>query len=139
MDFGTWSPSHTILVIVVVVGFVGQVVVLFYRTGQTEKRVDKLAADIRQQREDFIHAIERLEERTDKRFVEVNQQIIGLGLEMSQQITGLRSEMNQQITGLRSEMNQRISEVRDEISGVRDEISKLNQNHIEHLTHHHNN
>ena len=88
---------------------------------------------------DFIHAIERLEERTDKRFVEVNQQIIGLGLEMSQQITGLRSEMSQQITGLRSEMNQRISEVRDEIAGVRTEISKLNQNHIEHLTHHHNN
>jgi predicted nucleic acid-binding Zn-ribbon protein len=139
MDFGTWSPSHTVLVLAVLVAFIGQVAVLFYRTGQTEKRVDKLAADIRQQREDFIHAIERLEERTDKRFVEVNQQIIGLGLEMSQQITGLRSEMNQQITGLRSEMNQRISEVRDEISGVRDEISKLNQNHIEHLTHHHNN
>ena len=128
MDFGTWSPSHTILVIVVVVGFVGQVAVLFYRTGQTEKRVDKLAADLHQQGETFIHAIERLEERTDKRFVEVNQQIIGLGLEMSQQITGLRSEMNQ-----------RISEVRDEIAGFRTEMSKLNQNHIEHLTHHHNN
>jgi predicted nucleic acid-binding Zn-ribbon protein len=145
MDFGTWSPSHTVLVLAVLVAFIGQVAVLFYRTGQTEKRVDKLAADIRQQREDFIHAIERLEERTDKRFVEVNQQIIGLGLEMSQQITGLRSEMSQQITGLRSEMNQRISEVRDEISevrteigGIRTEISKLNQNHIEHLTHHHN-
>ena len=98
MDFGTWSPSHTILVIVVVVGFVGQVAVLFYRTGQIEKRVAKLAADTRQQREEFIHAIERLEERTDKRFVEVNQQIAGLRLEMGQQITGLRSEMGQQVS-----------------------------------------
>ena len=71
MDFGTWSPSHTILVIVVVVGFVGQVAVLFYRTGQTEKRVDKL---LHQQGETFIHAIERLEE--PDRFM--NQQIIGL-------------------------------------------------------------
>ena len=133
MDFGTWSPSHTILVIVVVVGFVGQVAVLFYRTGQIEKRVAKLAADTRQQREEFIHAIERLEERTDKRFVEVNQQIAGLRLEMGQQITGLRSEMNQRISEVRDE----ISEVRTEIVGIRTEMSKLNQNHIDHLTHHH--
>ena len=65
MDFGSWSLSHTILVIVVVVGFVGQVAVLFYRTGQTEKRMDKLAADLHHQGETFIHAIERLEERTE--------------------------------------------------------------------------
>ena len=71
MDFGTWSPSHTILVIVVVVGFVGQVAVLFYRTGQIEKRIDKLAADLHQQGETFIHAIERLEDRMDRRFDEV--------------------------------------------------------------------
>ena len=31
MDFGTWSPSHTILALFIVVGFVGQVAVLFYR------------------------------------------------------------------------------------------------------------
>ena len=150
MDFSAWSPSHTILVVVGIIGFIGQVAVFFYRIGQSEKRMDKIEDLIIKQSETFFNAIERLEERTDKRFVEVNQQITGLGLEMNQQITGLglemnqqitglRSEMSQQITGLRSEMNQRISEVRDEISGVRDEISKLNQNHIEHLTHHHNN
>ena len=148
MDFSAWSPSHTILVVVGIIGFIGQVAVFFYRIGQSEKRTDKIEDLIIKQSETFFNAIERLEERTDKRFVEVNQQITGLGLEMnqqitglrsemSQQITGLRSEMSQQITGLRSEMNQRISEVRDEISGVRDEISKLNQNHIDHLTHHH--
>ena len=149
MDFSAWSPSHTILVVVGIIGFIGQVAVFFYRIGQSEKRTDKIEDLIIKQSETFFNAIERLEERTDKRFVEVNQQITGLGLEMNQQITGLRSEMSQQITGLRSEMSQqitglrseiqRISEVRDEISGVRDEISKLNQNHIEHLTHHHNN
>ena len=117
MDFSAWSPSHTILVVVGIIGFIGQVAVFFYRIGQSEKRTDKIEDLIIKQSETFFNAIERLEERTDKRFVEVNQQI----------------------TGLRSEMNQRISEVRDEISGVRDEISKLNQNHIEHLTHHHNN
>ena len=52
MDFGTWSPSHTILVLVVLVAFIGQVAVYFYRTAQNDKK------------------IERLEERMDKRFVE---------------------------------------------------------------------
>ena len=88
MDFGTWSPSHTILVIVVVVGFVGQVAVLFYRTGQIEKRSGQTRGRYCASKErTFIHAIERLEERTDKRFVEVNQQIAGLRLEMGQQIS----------------------------------------------------
>ena len=41
MDFSAWSPSHTILVIVVVVEFIGQVAVLFYRTGLLEKRIEK--------------------------------------------------------------------------------------------------
>ena len=53
MDFGTWSPSHTILVLVVLVAFIGQVAVYFYRTAQNDKK------------------IERLEEQMDKRFVEV--------------------------------------------------------------------
>ena len=53
MDFGTWSPSHTILVLVVLVAFIGQVAVYFYRTAQNDKK------------------IERLEELMDKRFVEV--------------------------------------------------------------------
>ena len=103
MDFGSWSPSHTILALFVVAGFVGQVAVYFYKTSQNTKR------------------IERLEERMDKRFAE------------------LISIMNQQIADLRSEMNQQMSDVRGEIRDLRLEMSKLNQNHIDHLTHHHDN
>ena len=105
MDLGTWSPSHTILVLVVLVAFIGQVAVYFYRTAQNDKK------------------IERLEERMDKRFVEVIST-------MNQQISVVRSE----ISVVRSE----ISDVRGEIRDVRLEMSKLNQNHIDHLTHHHN-
>ena len=50
---------------------------------------------------------ERLEDRFDKRI----------------------SEVNQQISEVRSEM-------KSEIGSVRTELSKLNQNHIDHLTHH---
>ena len=106
MDFGTWSPSHTILVLIVLVTFIGQVAVYFYRTAQNDKK------------------IERLEERMDKRFVEVISII-------NHQISDVRSE----ISDVRSE----ISDVRGEIRDVRLEMSKLNQNHIDHLTHHHNN
>ena len=55
----------------------------------------------------------------DKRFVEVNQQIVGL-----------RTDMNQDFSDVRSEMNQRLSDMNTE-------ISKLNQNHIDHLNRHH--
>ena len=143
MDFGTWSPSHTIFVAFVAAGFIGQVAIWLYRIGQTEKRMEK-------QGETFFHALERLEERMDKRFVEVNQQIGGLRTEVNQQIGGLRADMNQQIAsvrdeiaGVRSEMNQRFSEMNQklsdmqaEIGDVRSEMRLLNQNHIEHLTHH---
>ena len=111
MDFGTWSPSHTILVLVVLVAFIGQVGVYFYRTAQNDKK------------------IERLEERMDKRFVEVIST-------MNQQISVVRSEISvvrSEISVVRSE----ISDVRGEIRDVRLEMSKLNQNHIDHLTHHH--
>lgn len=107
MDFGTWSPSHTILALFIVAGFIGQVAVLFYRVGQTEKRLT------------------RSEERAEKRDAEL--------LAMIDKRIG---ETNQRIDGLRSEMNQQIAGVRTEISDVRVEISKLNQNHIDHLNRH---
>jgi len=90
MDFGTWSPSHTIFVFIMLVGFIGQVAVYFYKTSQNDKR------------------IERFEERMDKRFDEFI-----------------------------SIMNHQFSELRGEIRDLRLEMSKLNQNHIDHLTHHH--
>ena len=140
MDFGSWSPSHTILVIFIVVGFVGQVAIYFYRTSQNDKKIDK-------QGETFFHALERLEDRMDKRFVEVintmNQQISDVRNEISDvrseisdvrsEIAGVRSEISDvrsEIAGVRSEMNQRLSDVNAE-------IRELNRNHIEHLNRHH--
>ena len=114
MDFGTWSPSHTILVFAVFVAFIGQVAVYFYKTGQNTKR------------------LERLEERMDKRFAELIST-------MNQQISDVRGEINHQISVVRSEISDvrgEISDVRGEIRDLRLEMSKLNQNHIDHLTHH---
>ena len=34
------------------------------------------------------------------------------------------------------ELSQQVAGIRQEISDVRSELSKLNQNHIDHLTHH---
>ena len=112
MDFGSWSPAHTILVLFVFIGFVGQGAVYFHRTAQNDKKIDK-------QGEMFFHALERLEERMDKRFVE------------------LANTMNQGFSDIRSEMNQRFSDMQVEIRDVRLELSKLNQNHIDHLNQHH--
>ena len=108
MDFGTWSPSHTILVLVVLVAFIGQVGVYFYRTAQNDKK------------------IERLEEQMDKRFEQQFEQ-------MDKRFVEVISTINQQVSVVRSGL----SDVRGEIRDVRLEMSKLNQNHIDHLTHHH--
>jgi len=108
MDFASWSPSHTILVLFIIGGFIGQIAILFYRTGRLEKRADRTDEQIHKQGEMFFHALERLEDRMDKRFVEVI-----------------------------SHMNQQGSDLRGEIRDLRLEMSKLNQNHIDHLTHHH--
>ena len=126
MDWGSWSPSHTILVLFIVAGFIGQLAIYFYRTGQNDKKIDK-------QGETFVHALERLEDRmdkrfsemiamSDKRFVEVNQRFD----ETNQRI----GETNQRIDSLRSEMNQRLSDMDAS-------IQQMNQNHIEHLNRHH--
>ena len=68
MDFGSWSLAHTILTLFIVAGFVGQVAVYFYRTAQNDKKIDK-------QGETFFHALERLEERMDKRLTEIHQRL----------------------------------------------------------------
>ena len=101
MDFGSWSPSHTILVLFIIIGFIGQVAVYFHRTAQNDKK------------------LENLEERMDKRFAEIV------------------NTMNQHFSDVRSEMNQQLSDMRGEIRDVRLEMSKLNQNHIDHLNRHH--
>ena len=125
MDFSAWSPSHTILVFFGIAVFIGQVGVYFYRTKQNDKQLEK-------QSETFFHAIGRLEERMDKGFVEVNQQVVGVRDELRGEIQGVRGEIQGvrgEIADVRTEMNQRLSDMTAE-------ISKLNQNHIDHLTHH---
>lgn len=42
MDFWSWSPSHTILVLFIVVGFIWRVAVYFYRTAQNDKKIESL-------------------------------------------------------------------------------------------------
>lgn len=139
MDFGTWSPSHTILIIVVVVGFIGQIAVLFYRTAQLEKRMDK-------QNDDFQQQGQRLENRIDEVRTEIRSEISDLRNETRSEISDLRNEIGKlriefksEISDVRTEISDvraEISGVRAEISGVRDEMSVLNQNHIEHLRSH---
>ena len=73
MDFGTWSPSHTVLVLVVLVAFIGQVAVYFYRTAQNDKK------------------IERLEELMDKRFELMDKRFVEVISTMNQQISKVRS------------------------------------------------
>ena len=101
MDWGSWSPSHTILVLFIVAGFIGQVAVYFHRTSQNDKKIDK-------QGEMFFHALERLEDRMDKR------------------LSDMQAETNPRFT----EMNQRLSDIEGN-------LRQLNQNHIEHLNRHH--
>ena len=126
MDFGTWSPSHTILVLFIVAGFIGQLAIYFYRTAQNDKKIDK-------QGETFVHALERMEERMDKRFSEMIAMSDKRFVEVNQRITEVNQrigETNQRIDGLRSEMNQRLSDMDAS-------IQQMNQNHIEHLNRHH--
>ena len=125
MDWGSWSPSHTILVLFIVAGFIGQLAIYFYRTGQNDKKIDK-------QGETFVHALERLEERMDKRFSEMIAMSDKRFVEVNQRITEVNQrigETNQRIDGLRSEVNQRLSDMDAS-------IQQMNQNHIEHLRNH---
>ena len=117
MDFASWSPSHTILVLVVIIGFIGQVAVLFYRTSRLEKRADKT------------------DWRVDELRTEMNQSFSDMRSEMNHRLSDVQSEIRdvrKEIADVRKEM----ADVRKEMADIRTEISKLNQNHIDHLTHH---
>ena len=129
MDFSAWSPSHLLVAIITLLTIVGQAVALFVwlktRVKQLEEQSDKMEQRldshisrlerlVEKQGDNFRHALEKQAETFDKRFGEVNQQI-----------ASVRADLNQQVNSLRAE-----------IGDVRTELSKLNQNHIEHLTHH---
>ena len=93
---GEWSPSHLIVAAIAVATIIGQLIIVLTRlktiTERLEKRMDKQDETIRQQGLSFVHALERLEERMDKRFVEVNQRFD----EVNQRF----GETNQRIDGL---------------------------------------
>lgn len=93
MDFSAWSPSHLIVAGLAFATIIGQTIAVLTRLKTTTERLEK---QVEKQGEIFVHALERLENRIDKR----------------------------------------IDEVRSEVSEIRSELSKLNQNHIDHLTHH---
>ena len=88
MDFGSWSPSHSILVLFIVAGFIGQLAIYFYRTGQNDKKIDKQSEDIKQLGETFFHALERLEDRMDKR------------------LSDMQSETNQRLSDIEANLRQ---------------------------------
>ena len=52
---------------------------------------------------------------------------------MNQRFSEMQDDTNRRF----AEVNQRLSEMNAEIRDVRSEMSKLNQNHIEHLNRHH--
>ena len=130
MDFGSWSPSHTILVLVVLVTFIGQVAVYFYRTTQNDKKIDK-------QSEMFFHALERLEDRMDKRLSEMQSETNHRFVEMQSETNHRFVEMNQRLSDTQSETNHRFVEMNQRLSDIEAVLRQLNQNHIEHLNQHH--
>ena len=122
MDFSAWSPSHLIIAGLAFATIIGQAIAVLARLKSSTERLEK-------QSELFYHAL-------NKRIDEVNQQIAGIREELRSEIRAMRNKIHDVREELRSEMNQRFSEVHSEIRDVRIELSKLNQNHIDHLTHH---
>ena len=140
MSFADWSPSHLILVAFAVVAFIGNVAIMFYRIGQNDKKIDKHS-------ETIFHAFERLEERMDKRFVEVigtmNKRIDEVRAETNHRFVEVIGTMNQRfdetnkrIDEVRAETNHRFTEMNQRLSDIEAGIRQMNQNHINHLTHH---
>ena len=134
---GEWSPSHLIIAALALATIIGQAIAVLARlkntTERLENRLDKQDETIRQQGLTFFHALERLEERMDKRFVEMNQRLSDMQAEMNQRLSDMQTDMNQRFT----EMNHRFTEMNQRLSDMQTEIRQLNQNHIDHLNRHH--
>ena len=118
MQFTDWSPTHLIIAALAIGTIIGQTIAILARLNKTTERLEKQGDDfkkaLREQGETFFHALERLEDRMDKRFVEVID------------------TMNQRLT----ETNKRIDDTNQRLASMEASIQQLNQNHIDHLTHH---
>ena len=104
MDFSAWSPSHLIVAALALATIIGQAIAVLARLKANTEQLQK-------QGEIFVHAMEQLENRIDKRFEQVNHRF--------------------------TEVNQRLTDMQAEIRDVRSEMRQLNQNHIDHLNRHH--
>ncbi len=122
MQFTDWSPTHLIIAALAIATIVGQTIAILARLKQTTERLEKQGDDFKQalkeQGEIFFHAFERLEDRMDKR------------------LSDMQAEMNQRLSDMQTEMNQRFTEMNQRLSDIEASIRQLNQNHIDHLTHH---
>ena len=82
---GEWSPSHLIVAAIAVATIIGQLIIVLTRlktiTERLEKQIDK-------QGETFFHALQRLEDRLDKRLsdtqAETNQRLSDLDANIRQ-------------------------------------------------------
>ena len=138
---GEWSPSHLVVAAIAVATIIGQLLIVLTRlktvTERLEKRIDNQDETIRQQGEMFYNALERLEERMDKRFVEVVSTMNQRLSEMNEEIRDVKSEMNQRLSDMNEEIRDVRSEVNQRLSDMNASIQQMNQNHIEHLNRHH--
>ena len=66
MDFAAWSPSNTIVVIIMAIGFAVQIAVNISRTKQLEKQQYWLQADIGQLRDELRAEIRDLRTELSK-------------------------------------------------------------------------
>ena len=104
MDFSAWSPSHLIAAALAFATIIGQALAVLARLKSNTEQLQK-------QGETFVHAMEQLENRINKRFEQVNHRFTGV--------------------------NQRLTDMQAEIRDVRSEMRQLNQNHIDHMNRHH--
>ena len=72
MDFSAWSPSHLIVAGLAFATIIGQTIAVLARLKTTTERLEK---QVEKQGEMFVHALERLENRIDKRIDEVRSEV----------------------------------------------------------------
>ena len=115
MQFTDWSPTHLIIAALAIATIVGQTIAILARLNQTTERLEKQGDDFKQalkeQGETFFHALERIGDRIDKR------------------LSDMQAETNTRLSDMQAESNTRLSDIEAA-------LRQLNQNHIDHLTHH---
>ena len=111
MDFSAWSPSHLLVALLAFATIIGQAVAVLSRLKTTATQHSK---EIKQ----------------------LSEQIIGVRDELRNEIRNVRDELHIEIGDVQEHLRNEIRDVRGEIRDMRLELSKMNQNHIDHLSHH---